>query len=236
MGAHSIGTASRANSGFDGPVGWDDTFETLDIDYYRKLIGGRDRNDLDDLIDAPNWNQETIRNSGDIPDRVQWRRRKSGSNQDIIGLNVDIGLCRDLTGRIQASGSVNCRFKNNNACPHAAETIWLMRDYRFSESLFLTDFENVFKKTINNGYQESDLTEVPLFSPSASPTSSETTLMPSSMPSKVASNSPSLLPSKSGKPSIVPSSSPSVHPSVPPSNFPSFHPSVPPSNFPSLVL
>jgi len=213
MGAHSIGTASRQNSGFDGPAGWDDTNDVLDVDYYRKLIGPG--NSLNDLIDAPNWNQETIRNTGDIPDRVQWRRRKT-NNVDIIGLNVDIALCRDMSGRTQASGSVSCRFKNNNRCPHAAATIFLAATYRNNQNLFLRDFESVFKKTIINGYEESDLTEVPLSSPSLSPSSSSTdeptsssTDEPTGFPSPFPSIKPSIssVPSISSQPSTIPSES-----------------------------
>jgi len=237
MGAHSIGTASRQNSGFDGPEGWDDTNDRLDIDYYRKLIGGGNPNNLGDLIDAPNWNQETIRNSGDIPDRVQWRRRKGNNrNQDIIGLNVDISLCRDLSGRIQTSGSVSCRFKRNNACPHAASTIFLMANYRFNENLFLRDFESVFKKTIINGYEVSQLTEVPLSSPSSLPSSlatDEPTISPTSSPSTKPSFSPSIIPSTSRVPSTLPSYNPSSLPSIPETQYPSLLPSFPPTTIPS---
>ena len=78
MGAHSIGTLTQTNSGFDGPRGWTSNTDVLDHRYYSELIGG-DRNvftdDLDTLLDAPNWNQVLIINpEADIPDRYQWNR------------------------------------------------------------------------------------------------------------------------------------------------------------------
>jgi hypothetical protein len=78
MGAHSIGTLTQTNSGFDGPSGWTSNTDVLDHRYYSELIGG-DRNvftdDFDTLLDAPNWNQVLIINpEADIPDRYQWNR------------------------------------------------------------------------------------------------------------------------------------------------------------------
>jgi hypothetical protein len=137
MGAHSIGTLSKANSGFDGPVGWDDTNYFLDVDYYRKLIGGGDQDDLEDLMEAaPGWTQQTIVNGNGIPNRVQWFRRRSEDTNDIVSLNTDIGLCRDFSGNLATSGTVTCGFKNPNRCPHAAQTINLMAEYRFNEKIY----------------------------------------------------------------------------------------------------
>lgn len=178
MGAHSVGTLTKSHSGFDGPVGWDDTNYFLDIDYYRKLIGGGDPNDLEDLMEAsPGWTQETIDNGGsNIPNRVQWFRRRSGDVQDIISLNTDIGLCRDFAGgNIDSAGMVSCGFKNPSRWPHAQNTIHLMATYRFNEAKFLQDLESVLKKMIVNGYDaDSQLTRVdgiptsPLILPSIS--------------------------------------------------------------------
>merc|ERR1712150_30078 len=71
LGAHTIGAASRTNSGFDGPRGWVDNNEVLDNDYYREIVGGGG-----DLFDAPNWDQEEVNNNAipNIPNRFQWER------------------------------------------------------------------------------------------------------------------------------------------------------------------
>lgn len=78
MGAHSIGTLTRANSGFDGANGWTRNNRVLDNRYYSELIGGN-RNEftdnMDTLLNAPNWNQVLITNpEANIADRFQWNR------------------------------------------------------------------------------------------------------------------------------------------------------------------
>ena len=81
MGAHSIGSLSRENSGFDGPNGWTNNNNVLDNRYYSELIGG-DRNlptdDMTVLLNAPNWNQVLITNPDPIADRFQWNRGGGG--------------------------------------------------------------------------------------------------------------------------------------------------------------
>mmetsp|Transcript_19626 Transcript_19626/g.30259 ORF Transcript_19626/g.30259 Transcript_19626/m.30259 type:complete len:826 (-) Transcript_19626:36-2513(-) len=176
MGAHSIGTASREHSGFNGPKGWDNTNYFLDNNYYVMLVGaqanGTETNLEEAMETAPGWTQETVENGGSsgLPDRMQWFRRRSLDTERIISLNADVGLCRDLSGQLNpASGEVSCGFKNPASndqparCPHAAATIDLMSMYRSDETKFLQDFEAVLKKMILNGYPlpESQLTAVP---------------------------------------------------------------------------
>jgi len=167
MGAHSIGTASQENSGFNGPVGWDNTNYFLDNDYYKMLIGGdpskSNPRELEDLIEfAPGWTQQTIVNSGDIPDRIQWNRDQTQDTARIISLNTDIGLARDLSGRMDSDGEVSCNFKNPTPrCPVATQTLDIMTTYRYDEEKFLEDFESVLKKMIIAGYDaETELTYV----------------------------------------------------------------------------
>jgi len=81
MGAHSIGSLSRENSGFDGPNGWTNNNNVLDNRYYSELIGGNRNQPTDDLtvlLQAPNWNQVLITNADPISDRFQWNRGGGG--------------------------------------------------------------------------------------------------------------------------------------------------------------
>lgn len=165
MGAHSVGTASVANSGFEGPKGWDNTNYFLDNDYYRMLVGGdpfaSNPLKLEDLIEAaPGWTQQTI--TAGTPDRIQWFRRRSLDSERIISLHLDVGLVRDLEGLLDSTtGEASCSFKNAanmSRCPHAASTINLMAEYRYNEKAFLKDFEAVLKKMTINGYTKSQLT------------------------------------------------------------------------------
>jgi len=80
MGAHSIGTLSQDNSGFDGPNGWDRNNNMLNNGYYDVLVGGNrnaerpEDNEETYLLNARNWNQRPVNNSASdtIPNRMQW--------------------------------------------------------------------------------------------------------------------------------------------------------------------
>ena len=149
MGAHTIGEASRSNSGFDGQ--WVGNNERLNNQYYRAMIG--DDGDLEDWFDAPGWNQETVTNNDpNIPNRIQWRRGNNGSGD--IMLNTDIALVRDFDGQIDTSDvSVGCRFRgNNNPCPAALQTIQFMAKFKFNDAEFLSAFRDVLTKMVKNGY------------------------------------------------------------------------------------
>jgi hypothetical protein len=101
-------------------------------------------------------------NSGDIPDRIQWNRGRTQDTARIISLNTDIGLARDLSGRMDSDGEVSCNFKNPTPrCPVATQTLDLMTTYRYDEEKFLEDFESVLKKMIIAGCDaETELTYV----------------------------------------------------------------------------
>ena len=149
MGAHSIGRALRANSGFDGSAGWVNNENTLDNEYYRQIVG-----DEGDLFNGPNWNQNEVINNGQIPDRFQWERNARGNDggPELIMLNSDIALVRTFGDNLDMeTGEVSCRFRNNNACD-AASTLDQMGVYRNNNELWLEDFKNVFEKMLIHGY------------------------------------------------------------------------------------
>jgi hypothetical protein len=131
MGAHSIGTARRGNSGFDGVNGWVNNPESFSNGYYDLLVGGSvDPDNFWDLVHAPQWTQELVRNTNrPQKSRIQWFHQKrvcGGGNianctepeddernlDKIIMTNSDIALVRDLSGRFEnvtvtnADGSV----------------------------------------------------------------------------------------------------------------------------------
>ena len=78
MGAHSIGTARRGNSGFDGRNGWVNNPRQFSNGYYDLLVGGSvDPDNFFDLIHAPQWTQELISNTNrGTPSRIQWFHQK----------------------------------------------------------------------------------------------------------------------------------------------------------------
>jgi hypothetical protein len=71
MGAHTLGVASRQNSGFPGQGGWDNNELRLDNNYYAGIVGPPNATGL-----APNWNLVKVDNSDltNIPDRYVWFR------------------------------------------------------------------------------------------------------------------------------------------------------------------
>ena len=157
MGAHSIGTLSQQNSGFNGPDGWTGNNRRLDNRYYGELIGG-DRDvpttNFDDLIDAPQWTQELVDNSQypNIPNRFQWVKGGDGDDDPIM-TNADIALSRDFSGYISA-GQVNCVFKNPKStprCPHAAQTWDYMIEFKFNDGAFLEALRDAFMEILHHG-------------------------------------------------------------------------------------
>ena len=169
MGAHTLGTAHRENSGFNGTVGWVGNPNALDNAYYAGLVGGNSPNDtFVNLFDGPRWDQQVVNNADltNIPNRVQWIH--AGPNQTVptIMLNADIGMVRDMTDFLNgATGQSTCLFACGNrltcppsgppACPFASQTFNLSVAYKFNNTLWLTDFKNAFNKMIVKGYSTS---------------------------------------------------------------------------------
>jgi Peroxidase len=148
MGAHSIGTVTQTNSGFNGD-GWDSDKGFLDNDYYKKLVGGNSSAaKLSDLVNvAPIWNRRKIINTGTgILNRFQW------SQNGKVMLNADMALVRDFSGRIGPNGKVVCTFRGQFACPAATQTIRLVAAYRNDQNLWMNDFRDVFTDMLNYPY------------------------------------------------------------------------------------
>lgn len=134
MGAHTIGAASRSNSGFQGQDGWVNNKAQFNNGYYDMLVGGTHRQGHDEnsdpaiLFHGPQWTQEFINNNKrqDIPSRYQWFHTKvddggDGGNElnneerfngTLLMLNSDISMVRDLTDYLNpATGEVTCQFR-----------------------------------------------------------------------------------------------------------------------------
>ena len=146
MGAHTVGVASRSNSGFNGPAGWTTHNNVLDNGYYKQITASSG-----DLVDnAPNWRQKLISNTG-MQDRFQWER-ETNSGPDLIMLNSDISLVRTFSNNLDRfTGKVFCEFKNDNAC-NTARTLSQVALYSQNNDLWLTDFKSVLQKMLVNGY------------------------------------------------------------------------------------
>lgn len=78
MGAHTMGTLARENSGFDGD-GWVTSNILLNNMYYQGIVG--DGTTSDEWFDGPGWHIVEIDNSdlSSIPNRFQWN---SGAAED----------------------------------------------------------------------------------------------------------------------------------------------------------
>ena len=157
MGAHSVGQASRFNSGYDGPNGWDKSNDVMDNDYYHQLVGKPGR-----LERAPSsgdkWKQVEIDNS-DVPDignEVQWVRTPDEEGVgEIFMLHTDVALVRDLTNQFNDDAFAICKFRNGpvgNRCPLAFATTNIMSEYREDELVWLGDFRDALAKLLSNGH------------------------------------------------------------------------------------
>lgn len=161
MGAHTLGTLSQENSGYNGPNGWLGDSRTMNNEYYNDLIGGDNvtTDDLETIIHATNWEVQFVNNSAfDTPDRYEWER---GDDPHFVMVNADMAIVRDLTDYIDEDGNVEgCLFrcKRNNGdgctlprCPYAADTIYIAQEYKHNNAVFLEDFESAFLDMLEHG-------------------------------------------------------------------------------------
>ncbi|KAL9185694.1 hypothetical protein ACHAXT_003471, partial [Thalassiosira profunda] len=167
MGAHSLGTMARENSGYDAPAGWKPQNRRLDSGYYDQLVGGdaatAPNNNTTLIESAGRWEQALVDNSdlADIDDKWQWELN------NFVMLTSDIAVVRDLDGLIEADGSVpSCQFKctRANNCPaqpqcpwsNAYETLLIAEEYKHDEASFLVDFEDAFLQMLEFGDYTTD--------------------------------------------------------------------------------
>jgi hypothetical protein len=201
MGAHTLGTLDRANSGFNGPNGWLGNTNRLNNGYYNDLIGGTltdfQSGNFEALMNSANWQIAFYNNSEfGTPNRWEWERRTPPDH--FVMLNSDVALVRDLSGLIDdGDGQVSqCQFVCNRndpqtgcplpRCPHAEETFDIAAEYKHDNVKFLADFQSVFTKMLEAG---SDTSEGCLTPPcplpgtfTDSPSGSPTTPLPSASP------------------------------------------------------
>ncbi len=119
MGAHTIGTLSRLNSGFNGPAGWKFSFSNiLDAGFYVSLLTGLTKdiqqfdlspmegeksegNNSSEALDFANWAQQCYDNSDfGTPDKCEWERGIDRTGGHVVMMNVDMALVKDLNGYI----------------------------------------------------------------------------------------------------------------------------------------
>ena len=166
MGAHTLGTASRSNSGFNGTAGWVNNVNALDNAYYAGLVGGNSSTDsFEKLFQGPRWDQQFVNNTNlvNIPNRFQWIHPNVNQSVPTIMLNADIGMVRDLTNFLNATtGEVKCKFacpgsttcpqNGPPACPFASQTFNTSVEYKFNNTLWLNEFRDAYNKMLINGY------------------------------------------------------------------------------------
>ena len=119
MGAHTLGTLSRENSGFHGPNGWLGNTNRLDSNYFNDIVGGTLTDFLNDdfeaMMDAANWQTAFYNNTSfGTPDRVQWERRTPPEH--FVMLNADMALVRDLSGFIDDDAGSVTQVRQHETC------------------------------------------------------------------------------------------------------------------------
>jgi len=178
MGAHTLGSLARENSGFDAEHGWVKDNLLLDNDYFVELVGGQSMASSQEewVQDAPNWVRRFINNDDlpGIPDRFFWHAFPENPDlpdgvEPIVMLTADIALVREIdeTNLRKNDGVVSCAFRTepqlpdspppSPRCPHAERSLRFAAEYRFDNALWLNDFEKVFKRMLIHGYDLSDL-------------------------------------------------------------------------------
>ncbi len=180
MGAHTLGTLTRENSGFDGPDGWVPNKGKLSNGYYDLLIGGQtkkgatlENSSIEDLMLASRWDLKKVDNSDlrskgmDIADRYQWEHKKP-NGLVIVMTHSDIAIIRNLEKWADDEGEVgdaDCVILRKkllpNSCPKSKQTFKQAAKYKYDNDLWLRDFDVVFRKVLNKGYNTSELCDEP---------------------------------------------------------------------------
>lgn len=193
MGAHSIGSASRKVSGFNGTHGWVPNNDKLSNGYYNVLVGlPESMEHVTDWIPRKVDNSD-LRDQGiNMPDRWEWQHDKIGdvngavkrdeegrSDKDTVKewtimLNTDIALARDFADYFDSeTGEVTCQWRcrgkeGSSKCDQvsvcpSASTLTQLSKYREDNNKWLRDFEKVLQKMLMQGYACNDASESATF-------------------------------------------------------------------------
>lgn len=163
MGAHTIGSLSRENSGIDGENGWVLDNRLLDNGYYFELVGGFSRASVNTLVNnAPNWKRffERQEPGSDFDDIGIWHGLPEGSTgRVVVMLNADFSIIRNFTSKNldPETGKVKCQFVERSGddpvCPHVEGAIQQAGVYKSNNELWIRDLEKVLRKMANAKYE-----------------------------------------------------------------------------------
>ena len=141
MGAHTDGVATKNKSGFDGPDGWVGSSETLNNNFYKKLVMGGEVSTVFRLI--PQINTGTV-----FPDQFLWRL---GSSKEFM-LNADMATVIDLEGKVDPiSGNTTCRVAGTGEICPKSPTLPIVVEYANNGQTWINDFRNAFWKMTSKG-------------------------------------------------------------------------------------
>jgi len=221
MGAHTLGSFTRNQSGFHDGSAWVDNRHVLNNEYYALLVGGSRSSSYNIKVDdAQFWETKYVTNEGmksvlntTIPNRFMWTRRSGASENSgnqklpLVMTNADIAIVRDLKKELNddGSGRVVCDFvlreemnSIHGRCPVAKQTLNMVSEYKYNNTLWLDEFERVLRKMFTYGYTVSlgdgslcseDLKCIALVNPDIIPLRTE---MPTTSPSTFPTPHPSM--------------------------------------------
>jgi len=141
LGAHTLGNADTANSGYNGP--WI-TNELLffNNEYYKKLADS-----------SISW----IHRDNDGNNHWQWRSAAAGVG---LMLNADMALSKDITVDSD-TGKSSCGFVNppsTPTCADAEDTADIVKEFAESNDLWIENFSAVFTKMLAHGTDGQQMT------------------------------------------------------------------------------
>jgi hypothetical protein len=146
LGAHTLGGTHSDASGFvtsnSAFNSWVTSFLVLDNDFYVQL-----------LDTGNNW-------QSNIP-AGKWLWTED-TNRDLIMLNTDIAMVRNIEPNVDSVGQVSCDFSdtNNNGCGTANVPVTIAERYKNSNQKWLDAFAQAFEKMITVSYDVNNLEKV----------------------------------------------------------------------------
>jgi hypothetical protein len=153
------GVLTQENSGFEGS--WVPAETNLNNEYFTFIVGG------DSLENARPLSlyEQSLQGNAEVGDQYLWNfigdasggLRKLQATNELVMLNVDLGLVADFSGYTNATtGQVTCVLRATpsstvDECP-TAPTLAQAAAYKYDNTLFLNDFRDVLTKMTLNGY------------------------------------------------------------------------------------